>query len=115
MQVFIVFLFAAIIVEFVVGVLTDKLPAVLLKYLSANILSLVLGVAVAFAFGLDVFSALGMSTTWAWLAWLLTGILLAGGSKLWHELVAKLRESRNGIGTGDDDMEYSFTAKTKTK
>jgi len=35
-----------------------------------------------------------MATTWAWLAWLLTGILLAGGSKLWHELVAKLRESR---------------------
>ena len=97
MEVFIIFLFAAIIVEFVVGVLTDKLPEVLLKYLNANILSLVLGVAVAFAFALDVFSALGMVTAWTWLAWLLTGILLAGGSKLWHELISKLRESRQGM------------------
>ena len=109
MEVFIVFLFAAIIVEFVVGVLTDKLPAVILKYASANILSLALGVVVAFAFRLDVFSVLGMSTTWAWLAWLLTGILLAGGSKLWHELVSKLRESRNGVDTSGGIPTY-FTS-----
>ena len=45
----------------------------------------------------EMFSALGMVTAWHWLAWLLTGILLAGGSKLWHELISKLRESRQGM------------------
>lgn len=96
MAIFVAFLFAAIIIEFVVGVLKEKLPAVVIKYINPNILSLLFGVAVAFAFGLDIFSALGMATAWLWLAYLLTGILLAGGSKLWHELISKLRESRDG-------------------
>ena len=94
MNVFMVFIFAAIIIEFVVGVLKEKLPEAVTRYANPNILSLLLGVVVAFAFGLDVFAALGMATAWLWLAYLLTGILLAGGSKLWHELVEKLRASR---------------------
>lgn len=97
MGVFAACLFAAIIIEFVVGVLKDKLPEMVIRYASPNILSLLLGVTVTFAFCLDIFAALGMVTAWHWLAYLLTGILLAGGSKLWHELISKLRESRKGL------------------
>lgn len=109
MEIFIVFMSTAIIIEFVVGVLTAKLPQVVLKYLNASILSLLLGIAVAFAFALDIFSALGMTTAWLWLAYLLTGILLAGGSKLWHELISKLRESRAGVDTEDGGIYYTNT------
>lgn len=99
MNLFIAFFAAAITIEFVVAILTDKLPAVVVKYITANVWSLALGILVAFAFGLNLFEALGMTTAWLWVAYLLTGVLLAGGSKLWHELIAKLRESRNGIET----------------
>lgn len=47
-----------------------------------------------FAFGLNPFAALGLATTWLWFAYLLTGFLLAGGSKLWHELISLIRELR---------------------
>lgn len=108
MEIYATFVFAAIIIEFVVGVLTSKLPEVVLQYVNANVLSLLLGVGVAFAFCLDMFATLGMTTAWVWLAYLLTGILLAGGSKLWHELIAKLRESRSG-STDPEPIYYTNT------
>lgn len=109
MQIFIAFIAVAIIIEYAVAVLTDKLPAAVVKYLTANILSLLLGVLIAFAFRLDLFTVIGQTTAWLWLAYLITGILLAGGSKLWHELISKLRESREGVYTGGPETYYTLT------
>lgn len=102
------FIFAAIIVEYVVGVLKEKLPATATKYVDPNLLSLIIGVLVAFAFTLDVFSAFGFTTEWVWIAYLLTGILIAGGSKLWHELISKLRESRSSFGEPEENISFSI-------
>ena len=94
-----IFLVLSIVIEYVVAVLTDKLPAIVTKYITANIWSLIIGILVALMFQMDVFAVFGLQTTWFVAAWVLTGILLAGGSKLWHELISKLRESRQGIET----------------
>lgn len=95
------FLVMSIIMEYVVGILTEKLPTAFTKYVNANIISLLIGIILAFMFKLDIFASLGLQTSWVIVAWLITGVLLAGGSKLWHELIAKLRASRQDIETNN--------------
>lgn len=91
------FLIMSVIMEYIVGVLSEKLPSAVTKLINANIISLVISVLLAVMFKLNIFNSLGLQTGWVIIAWVLTGLLIAGGSKLWHELIAKLRASRDDI------------------
>ena len=90
-QSFGLFIIMAIVIELCVGVLKEKLPEKVLKVFNPNIQSILFGVVLAISFSQNVFSEFGMSTSIPFIAEIFTGFLLAGGSKLWHEFINRLR------------------------
>lgn len=92
-----IFVLLAIVIELLVGVLVEKLPKIITKYINANLWSIILGVLVALTFKMNMFAVFGLETSWIAVTWILTGLGLAGGSKLWHELISKIRASRQDI------------------
>jgi hypothetical protein len=55
--------------------------------------ALVIGIVVAFVARIDVLLSLGFETVPV-IGYIITGIVVSGGSSAVHELIAKLRESR---------------------
>lgn len=86
----------AVLIEFVVNVVKGLLPDPLLKWkhFNAMFIAAIIGIVLAFAFQLDVFAMLGYETSYHAISYALTGIIISAGSVPVHELISKLRESR---------------------
>lgn len=94
------FIVLAIIVEAIVEVVKPLFPEKIIGIQMPVLLGIVFGIVVTLIAGYNVFEPLGFSISSKVLGEVLTGILAGGGSKLAHELVSKLRASR-------DDLEVS--------
>ena len=84
----------ATLVEFLVNVVKDAIPALVLKFLTPKLLALTIGILLAITFQLDIFAILGFTAQNIWVPMVATGLIISAGSVPVHELIAKLRESR---------------------
>jgi hypothetical protein len=95
-SIILVFLLATL-VQYIVDILKNAIPATAIgKVTLAPIYSLIVGIALAIIFQVDIMAALGFATQYAIAGWIITGLIVSGGSSAVHELIAKLRESRTG-------------------
>ena len=91
----IVFVILAMLVEFIVDVLKKVIPIKTLGPVEVPpLLSVVIGIIVAWLVRADIFAALGFVPQHEVASWIITGIIISAGSKTVHELISKLRESR---------------------
>jgi hypothetical protein len=91
-----VFLLATL-VQYIVDIFKKAIPVAAVGAVAlAPIYSLIVGVTLAVIFQVDIMAALGFTTPYALAGWIITGLILSGGSSAVHELIAKLRESRTG-------------------
>lgn len=92
-------LIAAVVVEALVEYAKTIVNAVATKdYKTAatQLCAIVLSVGVCFAFGADIFSALGITLNVAWLGTLLTGIFASRGSNYISDIVARIQGMKSG-------------------
>jgi len=87
----------ATVVQFLTDIIKGWLPEIVLKYITPVIISAIVGISIAVMFGIDFFGMIGYVTEYLIFAQILTGIILSAGSAAIHELIAKLRESRETI------------------
>lgn len=87
----------AVIVEFAVNVLKGLVPAGVSKYITPLIQAAAVGVLLALAFGINIFTMLGYASTVPIVGEIVTGLIISAGSVPVHELIAKLRASRDDI------------------
>ena len=67
------------------------------------LLSIVVGIALAVLTQSDLLTAIGFNVSIAWVSWVVTGIASGGGSKVVHELISKIRASRQDVQLEDID------------
>ena len=91
----ILILMLAIIVEYIVNIIKPLVPDI--DYPVPLILSLVIGVALALIVRIDILVALGFEPISEFAGCFLTGLIVSGGSSAVHELIAKLRSSRDDL------------------
>lgn len=87
----------AVIVEFAVNVLKGIVPASVAKYITPLIQAALVGILVALAFGINIFTMLGYVSSVPAVGAVVTGLIISAGSVPVHELTAKLRASRKDI------------------
>ena len=91
----------ALITEFTVHVLKELLAGLLPQKAQGAIrpvaLSALVGVVLAFAFGLDLFAMLGHQAAWPAVSRVVTGLAISAGAVPLHELLAKLRSTRSDL------------------
>ena len=97
------FVILSIVVEHIVNVLKQLLPSKIGPVEMPLLLAVIVGIATAVLTSTDLLSMLGFTVSQPAAAWVLTGIACAGGSKMAHELIAKLRASRQDIETLPDE------------
>ena len=84
----------SILVQFLVDRIKAVVPVKTVGNLElAPLYALALGIGLAFVTQVDIISSLGFNTVSA-VGYIVTGIVVSGGSSAVHELIAKLRESR---------------------
>jgi hypothetical protein len=83
----------AVLVEFIIERLKDVLPNSIGKLSLVPYYSLVGGIGIALITKIDILANLGFETL-APVGFMITGIVISGGSRAVHELVAKLQDSR---------------------
>lgn len=66
------------------------------KTAGTQLCAIALSVAVCFAFGADIFSALGITIKVAWLGTLFTGIFASRGSNYISDIVARIQGMKSG-------------------
>jgi len=76
--------------QFIPESIKDKFPFPLL-------ISLIIGVILSLTVKLDILRMFGFVTFYPYVSYVLTGLIAAGGSTGVHELISKLRDSRNNI------------------
>lgn len=96
---FMVIFFLSIITQYVVEQIKNSLPTRVSKKLNANddstwitggMLALVVGILVAIFTRADVFSTLGLGSMNLYFDYVITGVLISGGSSLIHDLIQAL-------------------------
>ncbi|MDL2324072.1 hypothetical protein LJC61_02820 [Ruminococcaceae bacterium OttesenSCG-928-A16] len=88
----------AIIVEFTVNVLKGLIPSKAQQYITPLIQAAAVGILLALAFSLDMFAMLGFAdSTIPLVGNVITGLVISAGSVPVHELIAKLRASRDDL------------------
>ena len=87
------------VVEFVTDVIKKIIPIENIGEVPVPpVISLVVGIAIAVLVQANMFIELGFTVSNNIMAFIITGVVLSAGSKAVHELVSKLRESRNTKG-----------------
>lgn len=84
------------IIEYLTNILKE-LVTLKTEYPYPLLISLTLGVTLGLLLQVDFFTALGFQPVNQLVAYIATGLIAAGGSKGVHELIAKLRASRQDI------------------
>lgn len=85
----------SIIAEYLTSVIKPLLPET--QYPVPLLITLVISVTLAVACKVDLLSDVGLNSSLATLSYIVSGLAAAGGSKATHELLSKLRESRESI------------------
>lgn len=96
-------LILSMVVEAVVAVLKKILPEKIGRLELPILLSIVVGIALAVLTQSDLLTAIGFNVSIAWVSWVVTGIASGGGSKVVHELISKIRASRQDVQLEDID------------
>ena len=89
----------SIVVEYCVERVKAILGERVMEVVKAPWWAAAFGVLFACLFRLDLFAAVGFSSALPVVPYIVTGLLLSGGSGAMHELIAKLRESRTPTET----------------
>ena len=85
----------SVIVEYLVNVIKPLIPEA--DYPIPLVISLVIGIALAVVVKADILTAVGFNPEYLIISYIVTGLIVSGGSTAVHELVAKLRASRQDI------------------
>lgn len=85
----------SVIVEYIVNVLKPLMPET--SYPVPLVLSMVIGICLGLLVKVDILSAVGFEPVNLTVSYVITGLITSGGSTAVHELVAKLRASRQDI------------------
>jgi len=90
------------LVEYIFGTLFDKLPALAPYKWTLMYVALVVGVGMAFFYGLDLIALIsqeaGGQVGASWLGILLTGLVVGRGSNFLHEFVSKYLKKPDAAG-----------------
>lgn len=92
----IIFAFA-VLVQFLVDRIKDIAGEKVMGYVKAPVWAAALGVLFAFLFRLDVFAMFGCTAQLPAVAYVMTGLILSAGAAPIHELIEKVRASRDTI------------------
>ena len=91
-------IFLAVIVEYLTNILKQFIPDSLeTEFPIPLLISLVLGITLGLFVRVDVLSALGFEPVNQTVSYITTGLIASGGSTAVHELIAKLRASREDL------------------
>ena len=85
----------SVIVEYIVNLIKPLMPET--DYPIPLIISLVFGIALAVVVKADILTAVGFSPSYLIISYIVTGLIVSGGSTAVHELISKLRASRQDI------------------
>lgn len=97
-EVIMMILVFAIVIQFLVDQIKMLLGQKIMQYIQPIFLAMILGVLFAFMFDIDFFRLLNLQSKIPVFNYLFTGFIISAGSPAIHELLAKLRESRDSIG-----------------
>ena len=89
----------AILVQFCVDRVKEIVGEKVMGYVKAPVWAVAFGILFAFLFQLDVFSMFGYAAQFPIVAYIITGLILSAGAAPIHELVQKIRSSREDIDT----------------
>lgn len=84
-----VFFVCAIIVEFIVELIKKPIAAQYTGFV-VPILSIIVGLVIAFGTKQGIFTLIGVPFAYDWLDYILTGLAYSGGSRSIHELIRKV-------------------------
>ncbi len=102
-------LLAIVFMAIVVEGLIEYVKLGIQKSICGEIIAcMVLGVAIAFLYDLDIFSALGITARFAYVGNVLTGLVIARGSNYVFDLIGKFTEIERDLDTvlkGDEARE----------
>ena len=87
----------AILVQFLVDRVKDIVGEKVMGYVKAPAWAATLGILFAFLFQLDVFAMFGYTAQLPAMAYVMTGLILSAGAAPIHELIEKVRTSRDTI------------------
>ena len=87
----------ATLVQFLVDRIKDIVGEKIMGYIKAPVWAALVGVLLAFMFQLDVFAMFGYSAQFPVLSCIITGLILSAGASPIHELIEKIRASRDTI------------------
>lgn len=82
----------ALLIQFCVERIKELVGPKVMQYIKAPLWSMAFGILFAFMFHLDVFTMLGFTSSIPVVAYILTGLVLSGGSAPIHDLIDKIRE-----------------------
>lgn len=86
------------IVEYLTKIFKQFIPeSIKSKFPFPLLISLIIGVIISLTVKLDILRMFGFTTFYPVVSYILTGLIAAGGSAGVHELISKLRDSRNNI------------------
>lgn len=92
-----VILLFATLVQFLVDRIKGIMGEKVMGYVKAPVWAALLGVLFAFLFRLDVFAMFGYTAQLPAVAYVMTGLILSAGASPIHELIEKVRASRDTI------------------
>ena len=95
MDIFMTFLILSIIAEYLTSIVKPLVPET--DYPVPLVITLIFSIVIAVACKVDMLGMFGLTTDLPMLSYIISGLAAAGGSKATHELLNKLRESRESI------------------
>lgn len=94
-QAVVIILTFAILVQFCVDRVKEIAGEKVMGYVKAPVWAAAFGIIFSFLFKLDVFALFGYTAQLPILAYIITGLILSAGAAPLHELIEKVRSSRN--------------------
>lgn len=87
----------AILIQFLVDRVKNLVGEKVMNIVKAPVWAVIFGVLFALMFDIDFFALIGYSSQLPIVAKIITGLIISSGSSGVHELLAKLRESREVV------------------
>ena len=85
----------SVIVEYIVNLIKPLIPET--NYPVPLIISLIVGMGLGLLVRVDILTAIGFEPVNLTVSYVITGLIASGGSTAVHELIAKLRASRDDL------------------